>query len=52
MKYLTYDPNYNYDDDSGGDDAMETEDDDQGLVYFNSWMFDIEFLIVCKILVN
>lgn len=30
MKYITYDPNYNYDDDNGmmDDDAMETEEDD------------------------
>jgi cullin-associated NEDD8-dissociated protein 1 len=32
LKYLTHDPNYNYDDDSGGDEVMETEDDEQGLV--------------------
>lgn len=30
LKYITYDPNYNYDDDNGmmSDDAMETEEDE------------------------
>lgn len=42
LKYITYDPNYNYDGDDDQEDSMETEeDDDQGTFQHQCFLYHV-----------